>query len=89
MYLKRAFSKSPSLYDMNFMNQVQLTKMIFVRASDEVEVYELPFDYSQLKNSSKMRKIPLSDDFIPGYPKEESTSKMWNKNCFQNFIFPL
>ncbi|KAJ9566813.1 hypothetical protein OSB04_002779 [Centaurea solstitialis] len=82
-YLKRAISKTPTLYDLRYMSLGY--KIIFMKESDdpeqlkEIEKKEkarktkqsFPFNYSSLNASYATREIPLSKDYTPSYTEDE------------------
>ncbi|KAJ9547553.1 hypothetical protein OSB04_020096 [Centaurea solstitialis] len=82
-YLKRAISKTPTLYDLRYMSLGY--KIIFMKESDdpeqlkEIEKKEkarktkqsFPFNYSSLNASYATREISLSKDYTPSYTEDE------------------
>ncbi|KAJ9542424.1 hypothetical protein OSB04_028930 [Centaurea solstitialis] len=82
-YLKRAISKTPTLYDLRYMSLGY--KIIFMKESDdpeqlkEIEKKEkarktkqsFPFNYSSLNASYATREIPLSKDYTPSHTEDE------------------
>ncbi|KAJ9542492.1 hypothetical protein OSB04_028998 [Centaurea solstitialis] len=82
-YLKRAISKTPTLYDLRYMSLGY--KIIFMKESDdpeqlkEIEKKEkarktkqsFPFNYSSLNASYATREITLSKDYTPSYTEDE------------------
>ncbi|KAJ9560873.1 hypothetical protein OSB04_006033 [Centaurea solstitialis] len=82
-YLKRAISKTPTLYDLRYMSLGY--KIIFMKKSDdpeqlkEIEKKEkarknkqsFPFNYSSLNASYATREIHLSKDYTPSYTEDE------------------
>ncbi|KAJ9557628.1 hypothetical protein OSB04_012242 [Centaurea solstitialis] len=87
-YLKRAISKTPTLYDLGYMSLGY--KIIFMKESDdpeqlkEIEKKEkarknkqsFPFNYSSLNASYATREIPLSKDYTPSYTKAEMNQEV-------------
>ncbi|KAJ9562408.1 hypothetical protein OSB04_007568 [Centaurea solstitialis] len=87
-YLKRAISKTPTLYDLRYMSLGY--KIIFMKESDdpeqlkEIEKKEkarknkqsFPFNYSSLNASYATREIPLSKDYTPSYTKDEMNQEV-------------
>ncbi|KAJ9548250.1 LOW QUALITY PROTEIN: hypothetical protein OSB04_020793 [Centaurea solstitialis] len=87
-YLKRAISKTPTLYDLRYMNLGY--KIIFMKESDdpeqlkEIEKKEkarktkqsFPFTYSSLNASYATREIPLSKDYTPSYTEDEMNQEV-------------
>ncbi|KAJ9544376.1 hypothetical protein OSB04_024083 [Centaurea solstitialis] len=82
-YLKRAISKTPTLYDLRYMSLGY--KIIFMKESDDPEQLKetekkekarktkqsFPFNYSSLNASYATREIPLSKDYTPSYTEDE------------------
>ncbi|KAJ9554618.1 hypothetical protein OSB04_018663 [Centaurea solstitialis] len=87
-YLKRAISKTPTLYDLRYMSLGY--KIIFMKESDdpeqlkEIEKKEkarktkqsFPFNYSSLNASYATREIPLSKDYTPSYTEDEMNQEV-------------
>ncbi|KAJ9542691.1 hypothetical protein OSB04_029197 [Centaurea solstitialis] len=87
-YLKRAISKTPTLYDLRYMSLGY--KIIFMKDSDdpeqlkEIEKKEkarknkqsFPFNYSSLNASYATREIPLSKDYTPSYTEAEMNQEV-------------
>ncbi|KAJ9541350.1 hypothetical protein OSB04_027856 [Centaurea solstitialis] len=87
-YLKRAISKTPTLYDLRYMSLGY--KIIFMKESDdpeqlkEIEKKEkarknkqsFPFNYSSLNASYATREIPLSKDYTPSYTEAEMNQEV-------------
>ncbi|KAJ9565142.1 hypothetical protein OSB04_001108, partial [Centaurea solstitialis] len=87
-YLKRAISKTPTLYDLRYMSLGY--KIIFMKESDdpeqlkEIEKNEkarktkqsFPFNYSSLNASYATREIPLSKDYTPSYTEDEMNQEV-------------
>ncbi|KAJ9564628.1 hypothetical protein OSB04_000594 [Centaurea solstitialis] len=87
-YLKRAISKTPTLYDLRYMSLGY--KIIFMKESDdpeqlkEIEKKEkarktkqsFPFNYSSLNASYATREISLSKDYTPSYTKDEMNQEV-------------
>ncbi|KAJ9558101.1 hypothetical protein OSB04_012715 [Centaurea solstitialis] len=87
-YLKRAISKTPTLYDLRYMSLGY--KIIFMKESDdpeqlkEIEKKEkarktkqsFPFNYSSLNASYATHEIPLSKDYTPSYTEDEMNQEV-------------
>ncbi|KAJ9566483.1 LOW QUALITY PROTEIN: hypothetical protein OSB04_002449 [Centaurea solstitialis] len=87
-YLKRAISKTPTLYDIRYMSLGY--KIIFMKESDdpeqlkEIEKKEKArknkqsflFNYSSLNASYATREIPLSKDYTPSYTEAEMNQEV-------------
>ncbi|KAJ9562107.1 hypothetical protein OSB04_007267 [Centaurea solstitialis] len=87
-YLKRAISKTPTLYDLRYMSLGY--NIIFMKESDdseqlkEIEKKEkarknkqsFPFNYSSLNASYATREIPLSKDYTPSYTEDEMNQEV-------------
>ncbi|KAJ9545259.1 hypothetical protein OSB04_024966 [Centaurea solstitialis] len=87
-YLKRAISKTPTLYDLRYMSLGY--KIIFMKESDDPEQlkeiekkekdrknkHSIPFNYSSLNASYAMREIPLSKDYTPSYTEAEMNQEV-------------
>ncbi|KAJ9562108.1 hypothetical protein OSB04_007268 [Centaurea solstitialis] len=87
-YLKRAISKTPTLYDLRYMSLGY--KIIFMKESDdpeqlkEIEKKEkarknkqsFPFNYSSLNASYATREIPMSKDYTPSYTEAEMNQEI-------------
>ncbi|KAJ9545582.1 hypothetical protein OSB04_025289 [Centaurea solstitialis] len=87
-YLKRAISKTPTLYDLRYMSLGY--KIIFMKESDdpeqlkEIEKKEkarktkqsFPFNYSSLNASYATCEIPLSKDYTPSYTEDEMNQEV-------------
>ncbi|KAJ9567157.1 LOW QUALITY PROTEIN: hypothetical protein OSB04_003123 [Centaurea solstitialis] len=87
-YLKRAISKTPTMYDLRYMSLGY--KIIFMKESDdpeqlkEIEKKEkarktkqsFPFNYSSLNASYATREIPLSKDYTPSYTEDEMNQEV-------------
>ncbi|KAJ9538374.1 hypothetical protein OSB04_031107 [Centaurea solstitialis] len=87
-YLKRAISKTPTLYDLRYMSLGY--KIIFMKESDdpeqlkEIEKKEkakknkqsFPFNYSSLNANYSTREIPLSKDYTPSYTEDEMNQEV-------------
>ncbi|KAJ9555500.1 hypothetical protein OSB04_010114 [Centaurea solstitialis] len=87
-YLKRAISKTPTLYDLRYMSLGY--KIIFMKESNdpeqlkEIEKKEkarknkqsFPFNYSSLNASYATREIPLSKDYTPIYTEDEMNQEV-------------
>ncbi|KAJ9538685.1 hypothetical protein OSB04_031418 [Centaurea solstitialis] len=87
-YLKRAISKTPTLYDLRYMSLGY--KIIFMKESGdpeqlkEIEKKEkarknkqsFPFNYSSLNASYATREIPLTKDYTPSYTEDEMNQEV-------------
>ncbi|KAJ9553548.1 hypothetical protein OSB04_017593 [Centaurea solstitialis] len=87
-YLKRAISKTPTLYDLRYMSLGY--KIIFMKESDDPEQlkeiekkekarknkHSIPFNYSSLNASYATREIPLSKDYTPSYTEAEMNQEV-------------
>ncbi|KAJ9551856.1 hypothetical protein OSB04_015901 [Centaurea solstitialis] len=87
-HLKRAISKTPTMYDYRFMNRGY--KIIFMKESDDPEQmkeiekkekdrknkHSIPFNYNSLNASYATREIPLSKDYTPSYTEAEMNQEV-------------
>ncbi|KAJ9547523.1 LOW QUALITY PROTEIN: hypothetical protein OSB04_020066 [Centaurea solstitialis] len=87
-YLKRAISKTPTMYDLRYMSLGY--KIVFMKESDDPEQlkeiekkekdrknkHSIPFNYTSLNASYATREIPLSKDYTPSYTEAEMNQEV-------------
>ncbi|KAJ9562411.1 hypothetical protein OSB04_007571 [Centaurea solstitialis] len=87
-HLKRAISKTPTMYDYRFMNRGY--KIIFMKESDDPEQmkeiekkekyrknkHSISFNYNSLNASYATREIFLSKDYTPSYTEAEMNQEV-------------